>query len=165
MDSLDWPRGLIKYTSEKAQQGEKTRFLKAKNIGYGAAALGAALALVLSVVGQVPLDFSVEADAPAVVRAAVRWAYPEQLRNQDQQQDRPGRALRAGVEGLAMAELDLGQMEHLRLQPEQSLRILARVRVVPESGRRNPRNFRCRDAAARYRTAGAAAIRILPPFR
>jgi cytochrome c oxidase accessory protein FixG len=141
MDSLDWPRGLIKYTSEKAQQGEKTRFLKAKNIGYGAATLGAALALVLSVVGQVPLDFSVEqVRQPLFVQLSdgrIQNSYEIKINNKT---DRVV-PFALGVEGLAMAELDLGQMDHLRLQPEQSLRILARVRVVPESGRRNPQEF------------------------
>src|SRR5690606_13519513 len=59
MDSLGWQRGLIEYTSEKAQQGGKTRYFKPKNIGYGLAALGASVALIMSIVGQVPLDFTV----------------------------------------------------------------------------------------------------------
>lgn len=141
MDSLGWPRGLIKYTSEKAQHGEKTRFFKAKNIGYGAAALGSALALVLSVVGQVPLDFSVEqVRQPLFVQLSdgrIQNSYEIKINN------KTDRAVpfALSVEDLPGADLDLGHMEDLRLQPEQSLRILMRVRVMPDPARREARQF------------------------
>lgn len=145
MDSLGWPRGLIKYTSEKAQQGEKTRLLTAKNVGYGVALLAAIAALAASIIGAVPLDFTVaQVRQPLFVQLSdgrVQNSYEIKLNNKT---DRavPFVLEIAGLPG--GAELDMGQMDpgHLTLQPEQSMRLLARVRVMPHGDDARSREFR-----------------------
>jgi cytochrome c oxidase accessory protein FixG len=144
MDSLGWPRGLIKYTSEKAQQGEKTRLLTAKNVGYGVALLAAIAALAASIIGAVPLDFTVaQVRQPLFVQLSdgrVQNSYEIKLNN------KTDRAVPFVLEiaGLPGAELDMGQMDpgHLTLQPEQSMRLLARVRVMPHGDDARSREFR-----------------------
>ena len=144
MDSLGWPRGLIKYTSEKAQQGEKTRLLTAKNVGYGVALLAAIVALAASIIGAVPLDFTVaQVRQPLFVQLSdgrVQNSYEIKLNN------KTDRAVPFVLEiaGLPGAELDMGQMDpgHLTLQPEQSMRLLARVRVMPHGDDARSREFR-----------------------
>ena len=142
MDSLGWQRGLIKYSSERAQQGGKTRYFKAKNIGYGLAALGACVALIMSIVGQVPLDFTVaQIRQPLFVQMSdgrVQNSYEIKINNKT---DRVVPFV-LDIEDLREAELDLGQMTHLQLQPEQSLRLLARVRLPQGAQQVSPQPFR-----------------------
>lgn len=136
MDSLGWPRGLIKYTSEKAQQGEKTRLFSAKNVGYGVALLAAVVALATSILGAVPLDFTVaQVRQPLFVQLSdgrIQNSYEIKLNN------KADRAVPFALEiaGLPGAELEMGQVDpaHLTLHPEQSMRLLARVRLMPNGG-------------------------------
>lgn len=141
MDSLGWERGLIKYTSEMAQQGDKTRFFKAKNIGYGLAVVAAIVALVMSVIGDVPLDFSVaQIRQPLFVQMSdgrIQNSYEIKINNKT---DRPV-PFTVEAAGLDGAELDFGQMTNLKLQPEQSLRLLVRVRLAPDVQHMRPREF------------------------
>ncbi|MBZ0071573.1 MAG: cytochrome c oxidase accessory protein CcoG [Thiohalobacteraceae bacterium] len=143
MDSLDWPRGLIKYTSEKAQQGEKTRLFTAKNVGYGVALLAAIAALVMSILGAAPLEFTVaQVRQPLFVQLSdgrIQNSYEIKLNNKTDQ----AIPFVLEIAGLANAELDLGQVDptHLRLVPEQSMRLLARVRVMPQGGDAKSREF------------------------
>lgn len=144
MDSLGWPRGLIKYTSERAQHGEKTRLLTAKNVGYGMALVAAIAALAASIIGAIPLDFTVaQVRQPLFVQLSdgrVQNSYEIKLNN------KTDRAVLFALEiaGLPGAELDMGQVDpgHLTLQPEQSMRLLARVRVMPHGGDARSREFR-----------------------
>lgn len=141
MDSLGWERGLIKYTSEVAQQGEKTRFFKAKNIGYGLAVVGSIVALIMSIVGQVPLEFSVsQIRQPLFVQMSdgrVQNTYEIKINNKSQQVI----PFEVELAGLNDAELDFGQLVHLQLLPEQSLRLLARVRLAPQVQQIGPQAF------------------------
>lgn len=141
MDSLGWKRGLIKYTSEVAQQGGKTHFFKAKNIGYGLAAAASLVALIMSIVGQIPLDFSVsQIRQPLFVQMTdgrVQNIYEIKINNKTDQVI----PFQVNVVGLNQAELDFGQLARLQLQPEQSLRLLARVRVAVPDQHTGPRKF------------------------
>ena len=142
MDSLGWPRGLIKYTSERSQSGEKTRFLTAKNIAYGGALLISIAVLVLNIHNSMPLDFSVsQVRQPLFVQLSdgrIQNSYEIKLNNKtDKVVD-----FELQIAGLADAELDLGRLEDLRLQPEQSLRLLVRVRLQPEGEYKTSRLFR-----------------------
>ncbi|MBS1213359.1 MAG: iron-sulfur cluster-binding protein, partial [Proteobacteria bacterium] len=60
MDSQKWPRGLIRYTSENALDGRKTRLLKPKTIGYGVVLTAAAAILIWSVLTSAPYTGTVE---------------------------------------------------------------------------------------------------------
>jgi polyferredoxin len=60
MDALHYPRGLINYTSEHAIEKQKTRWFKAKNIGYALALLIAMVTLTISIAGRSPYELHVE---------------------------------------------------------------------------------------------------------
>lgn len=137
MDAQGWPRGLIKYTSERQQAGEKTRYLKLKTFGYGAGLTLAAALLIGSIATQAPLDASVsQVRQPLYVQLSdgrIQNSYEIKLNNKTEH------ALRVllAVEGLPGAELDLGHLTEVVLQPEQRLQVLARVRAPAggEAGR------------------------------
>lgn len=141
MDAQGLPRGLIRYTSEREQAGGKTRYFKPKTLGYGAVLTLALVLLVTSVMTQAPLDASVyQVRQPLYVQLSdgrIQNSYEIKLNNKT---ERPLR-IQLAVEGLPGAELDLGQLEEVVLQPEQRLQILARVRA-PVAGATSSRAFR-----------------------
>ncbi|MCB1877137.1 MAG: cytochrome c oxidase accessory protein CcoG [Chromatiales bacterium] len=132
MDSVGWERGLIKYTSERSRLGEKTRFIKAKTLGYGAAILVVSGALLWSVLTRGDLDMSAsQIRQPLFVLLSdgrIQNRYELKFNNKSEQT----LVLDIGLEGLPGAELDLGTLERIELAPEHSLRVMAKVRLAPE---------------------------------
>ncbi|AHE99629.1 cytochrome c oxidase accessory protein CcoG [Thioalkalivibrio paradoxus] len=134
MDRQGWPRGLIRYTSENALEGNKTRFLKLKTVGYGTAIVIVGTLLVLSVLHRPELDANVsQVRQPLFVQMAdgsTQNSYEIALNNKTQ---RP-LDLEIRVAGLEGAVLDLGRVEEIVLEPSQRTTVLARVRYHPEPG-------------------------------
>ncbi|MFO8154075.1 cytochrome c oxidase accessory protein CcoG [Thioalkalivibrio sp.] len=132
MDKQGWPRGLIRYTSESALEGRKTRFLKLKTVGYGSAILVVTGLLVLSILGRAELDASVsQVRQPLFVQmsdGSTQNSYEIALNNKTQ------RSLDLDIEvvGLEGATLDLGRIEEIELEPSQRTTVLARVRYHPD---------------------------------
>ncbi|MDD3517139.1 MAG: cytochrome c oxidase accessory protein CcoG [Chromatiales bacterium] len=128
MDAQGWPRGLVRYTSEHALEGAKTRVFKLKTLGYGLAVLVASVLLVVSVIDREPLEISLaQVRQPLYVvlsDGAIQNSYEIKVSNKSQ---RP-LTLDVRLHGLEGAELDLGRIEHIELGPEGSTRIMARVR-------------------------------------
>jgi cytochrome c oxidase accessory protein FixG len=141
MDKLGWPRGLIKYTSEREQHGGRTRRFTAKNVGYGLTLLIATAALIWSVAHQVKLDTSVsQIRNPLFVVLSdgrIQNSYEIKLNNKTSQ------AMEFALElsGLPGAELDLGRLEHIVVPAERSLRVMARVRLEAGGEHKAARGF------------------------
>jgi cytochrome c oxidase accessory protein FixG len=138
MDKLGWPRGLIRYTSQNALEGAKTRLLKGKTLGYGAALLIMTSLLVWSIATQAQLDASVgQVRQPLYVQlsdGSIQNSYEIKINNKTQ---RPV-DLRVELDGPEGMILDLGRLDLVRLQPEHSTTLLARVRYHVEPGSRGP---------------------------
>ena len=133
MDKQGWPRGLIRYTSESALEGGKTRFLKLKTVGYGTAIVVVAGLLVLSILGRAELDASVsQVRQPLFVQmsdGSTQNSYEIALNNKTQR----SLDLEIDVLGLEGATLDLGRVEEIVLEPSQRTTVLARVRYHPDA--------------------------------
>lgn len=131
MDSLKWPRGLIRYSSENELSGGKTRIIKPKTIGYGIVLSIAIIALGWSIAQQSEFNASIEqVRQPLFVvmsNGQIQNSYEIKLNNKS---IKPMR-LRISMQDLPNAELDLGALpnQEIVLQPEQRLRILAKVRM------------------------------------
>ncbi len=142
MDTMGWPQNLIGYTSEKQQQGGTTKLIKPKTIGYGAAILTAIGFLVASVVNQASLEMAVsQVRQPLYVMMSdgrIQNSYEIKINNKTNQLVR----LHLELLDLPGAELDLGKVERIQLRPDQSLRLMARVRYLPVSGDGAPHTFR-----------------------
>ena len=132
MDSVGYPRGLISYTSDKALSGEKTRWFKAKNIGYALSIIATTAALIWSVSTRSALELAVgQIRQPLSVTLSdgrVQNSYELKLSN---------KGLHATeylirLEALEGAELDLGHFDLITLAPEKTLRLMARVKVDPK---------------------------------
>jgi cytochrome c oxidase accessory protein FixG len=131
MDSLHWPRGLIKYTSDNARNGHPTHIIKPKTIGYGIILIAAMATLSWSIAHQLAYNAAVEqVRQPLFVTLSdgrIQNLYEIKLNN------RVTRSItvRISLEDLPGGELDLGGLELVTLDPQQQLRVLAKVRLSP----------------------------------
>ena len=131
MDKLNWPRGLIRYTSENTLNGKKSRLVKPKTIAYGVVLLAAIAALTWSVTTRSIYNVAIEQirQPLSVVLSdgRIQNSYEIKLNNKIMQPIE----LNIALEGLPGAELDLGNLEAVALEPQQRLRVLVRVRIDP----------------------------------
>jgi len=103
MDKIDKPRGLVRYTTDHALHGIKTRIFRPRLIGYGIALLVIAGLLAAAVMVRVPADLDVIRDRSRLYRVAsdgsVENSYRVQVRNMSQRDDTYQLSFR-GPEGL-----------------------------------------------------------------
>ena len=133
MDSLGWERGLIGYTSERrAETGQHARLLRPKVIGYAAILILAVGLLGWSVSNQAAFDFAVsQVRQPIFVRLSdgrIQNSYEIKVNN------KTNRTLKVKFRAVGLpegAELDMGRFEEVSLQPEQRLRLAAKIRATP----------------------------------
>ncbi|MDH5183512.1 MAG: cytochrome c oxidase accessory protein CcoG [Gammaproteobacteria bacterium] len=131
MDSVEYPRGLISYTSDKALSGEKTRWFKAKNIGYAVSIVATTAALIWSVATRDVLELAVrQVRQPLSVTLAdgrVQNSYEIKISNKGLVSSH----YRIELDNFHNAELDIGQRDVFTLAPEKTLRVMVRVKVDP----------------------------------
>jgi cytochrome c oxidase accessory protein FixG len=133
MESMGWERGLIGYTSERAQQsGQQARLLRPKVVGYAAVLFLAIGLLGWSVSHQAAFDFAVsQVRQPIFVRLSdgrIQNSYEIKINNKTNK----ALTLKFRASGLPKgAELDMGPFSEVSLHPEQRLRLAAKVRAMP----------------------------------
>ena len=141
MSSLGWGKSLIGYTSEKQAAGESSRIWKPKTVAYGLVLLAAIGSLGWRVSNQAQLEISVvQVRQPLFVRLSdgrVQNSYEVLLENKTNE----AVDLVIMMRGLAGAELDIGRLQSVRLQPQHSLRVLARVRWQSGHNIKGSRSF------------------------
>jgi cytochrome c oxidase accessory protein FixG len=129
MDGLDWPRGLVGYSSERALEGGRTRILKLKTVGYGLVLISAMGLLAWSVATRSQFAMSVEQlRQPLAVTLSdgrVQNRYEIKLNNKRLESTE----FAFSVVGLEGVELDLGNFDRVTLDGGQRLRIQAVVRM------------------------------------
>ncbi|MCP5424117.1 MAG: cytochrome c oxidase accessory protein CcoG [Gammaproteobacteria bacterium] len=132
MDQLHWPRGLVKYTSDTAKAGQPTRIIKPKTIGYGVVLCAAIAALTWSIMTSASYTATVEQiRQPLFVTLSdgrIQNTYEIKLNNKVTKKV----TFKVEVDKLPSAELHLeGLKDRVTLNPQQRLRVLARVRMPP----------------------------------
>jgi polyferredoxin len=131
MDKQQWPRGLIRYTSEHELAGEKTQFLKLRTVGYGLATLLATAYLVWMISSTKQLELSiVQVRNPLFVTlsdGSIRNSYEVKINNKTMA---PAK-YKLEIEGLDGAHLSLGNVTDLSVKPDTSLRLFAQVNYMP----------------------------------
>ena len=130
MDSLQWPRGLVAYTSEREMQGGgRAHLLRPKVLGYFAVLLVIVSTLVWSISHQQLFDMSItQVRQPLYVTLSdgrIQNSYEIKLNN------KLGEPLEVtfALDGFPEAELDMANFTIVTLEPEQRLRLMARVRA------------------------------------
>ena len=141
MDSIDYPRGLIRYSSEHALQHEKASRLNLKNLGY-ALALGLTIAaLVWSVVTRSDVELNVQQiRQPLSVQLSdgrIQNRYEIKVNNKTSNSMR----YRLSMQGLQQAELDMGHFAEIAVAAERSIKIQVLVRQDPKFARTSRQEF------------------------
>lgn len=138
MDNLKWPRGLVLYSSENALNGKKTRLLKPKTIGYGVILTAATTVLIWSVLTRAPYSGTVEQIRQPLYTelsdGSIRNSYEIKLNNKLT----APMTLGIRIEGLAGASLNMDGMERIALEPQERIKLLARVQIPPVAGSGSP---------------------------
>ena len=141
MDSLGWPRGLVRYTSARALRGERTRWYKPKNLGYGLVLLAAVVALAWSIGHRSSVEMAVrQVRQPISVTLSdgrEQNRYEIKINNKT---SRPA-VYRLVLEGLPGAELVVEGGAVFHLAPEASTKALALVRLHPKDARASRMSF------------------------
>lgn len=132
MDNLKWPRGLVRYTSENALNGKKTSLLKPKTVGYGIILTAAVSILTWSILTRAPYTATVEQVRQPLYSqltdGSIRNTYEIKLNNKLT----APMTLGINIEGLSGAVLDMDGMERITLDPQERLKLLARVQLAPD---------------------------------
>ena len=88
MDKINKPHGLIRYTTEHALQGEKTRLMRPRMIGYGLVLALMGVVFMIALANRIPADIDVIRDRGKLYRVAsnghIENSYRLQLRNMSQ---------------------------------------------------------------------------------
>jgi cytochrome c oxidase accessory protein FixG len=132
MDRMSYPRGLIRYTTENALEGQPTRVFRPRVIVYGVLLLGIAAALAVSLVLREPIRMDVVADRNALYRlvqndSVVENVYALKVMNMD---DRP-HTYRVSAEGLPGIRVKAQQP--FEVAPGEVRSVPARVQVERDS--------------------------------
>ena len=131
MDKMGYERGLIRYTTEHNMAGQKTRFLRPRLLGYGAAlAIMIGMFIVtLSNMAQVALD--VQRDRNVLYREArggnIENVYIIKVMNKGQET----RTFKLSVEGHPQLSLEM-QASRLTVEPSSLLQVPVNVQLAPE---------------------------------
>ncbi|TVR61183.1 MAG: cytochrome c oxidase accessory protein CcoG [Candidatus Competibacteraceae bacterium] len=137
MDNLQWPRGLVRYTSEKSLNGQKTQWLKPKTIGYGVILTVATALLIWSILTRATYTATVEQIRQPLYTllsdGSIRNNYQIKLNNQLTEP----MWIDIHIEGLPGATLLMEGMERIQLESQERLQLLARVQMAPSDQRQD----------------------------
>lgn len=136
MDQMNYPKGLIRYTTESAVSGEKPKILRPRMIIYAAILAGLVIALFSSVVTRTPLALDIIRDRNALYRETnqglVENVYTLKLINMDDGEH----AYTISVSGIEGIELDT-DLNPVPVAGREILSVPARVRADPYSLQRS----------------------------
>ena len=141
MTSIKFPTGLIKYSSEHELEGKKTQLLKPKNIGYALTLIATIILLVWSVATRSDIEMLVQQiRQPLYVTLSdgrVQNRYDIKINNKTTHAVK----YRISLEGLKDAELDMGKFREINLAAEHSIKLVAKVRMLPGNVSKNRTKF------------------------
>jgi cytochrome c oxidase accessory protein FixG len=130
MDKMEYPRGLIRYTTENAVLGKPVRVLRTRTVIYGSALLLLSAGVLAAVLMRTPLALDVLRDRNALYRETAQGlienVYTLKVINMDEREHR----YRVEIAGLPGATLIL-EHDDVRVGAGEVLAVPARVRVDP----------------------------------
>lgn len=128
MEHMEWPKGLIRYSSHKEDLGEQASLWTPKNIGYGATLVLMTALLIFSMATKPPLETSIyQTRNPLYVELSdgrIQNSYEIKLSNQSNKVQ----TWTLSLQNLDDAELDIGRVSEITVQPLQFINIYAKVK-------------------------------------
>ena len=141
MKSINFPTGLIRYSSESALEGKKSNLFNAKNIGYAITLLLTIIILIWSVANRSNVEMHVQqVRQPLSVTLSdgrILNRYNIKINNKTTKQVH----YRITIEGLSGAILDLDKFTTVLIEPQSSVRLLAKVRLLPDASHLSQNKF------------------------
>lgn len=132
MDSIKYPRGLIRYSSENQLHGARRRWYKPKNLGYITAILLVIGMLVWSIATRSLTEMSVsQVRQPLYVTlsdGSIQNRYELKIVNKSER----SRTYHLSLEGLDRAELHTGHFTEFRLKASESIKLQVSVKHIPQ---------------------------------
>jgi len=131
MDKMEYPRGLIRYTTHNSMAGEKTRILRPRILIYGTLLLAIATAAVVSLANRQMLAMNVLHDRHPLYRVLddgrLENGYQLKIMNRDQ----VNHSYAVEVEGLPDMEIEMDPPE-VSVPGGEVITVSARVTTYPE---------------------------------
>ncbi len=130
MDRMDYPRGLIRYTTENALEGKPAKLLRPRVVIYGLLLLALSGLFVTGIAMRTPLRLDIIPDRNTLYREAdgglVENVYTLKLMNMDQSPHEYTLSA-SGLEGLEI----ITRPETIEIAPGEVRTLPARIRVNP----------------------------------
>lgn len=127
MQSIDYPKGLIRYTSENKLQGKKSSPLNIKNIGYGLVLAVTIALLVWSIVTRSVLEMSIrQVRQPLYVELSdgrIQNRYVLKINNKTEFK----KIFSLSIHGLDKAKLSGNNLNNIEVSAEGSIQIHVKV--------------------------------------
>ena len=166
MDSINYPRGLIRYASENSLEGKKTHWLKGRTIGYGIFLIAIIGLLIWSIAHQTTVELTIRPiRKPMYVMMSdgrILNRYEIKINNKASEPKR----FELSVSGVKGAKLELGQENPVKVEPESSSIVLAKV-IIRNDEKANTRTyvtFKLQDVTDRTKPAlTKTSVFSLPP--
>ena len=153
MDKMNYPRGLIRYTTENALAGKPSRILRPRVLIYGGVLAAISAALVISVLLRIPLDVDVTRDRNTLYRETneglVENVYTLHILNMDNSAH-TYQLTADGIEGLRL----LSDVEGVTIDSGQSRELVVRVQV-------DPVNLKERSSHIRFRVQSEDSAKLV----
>src|SRR5690606_8025253 len=128
MDKMNYPKGLIRYSTQAAMDGQKTRVLRPRTLIYASALLVLVVGFFFAAAQRTLIEVDVLRDRNALYRrlddGRIENVYTIRLINKDTQPHE----MRLTVEGLSNAVLDTERDSYV-IAPEGVASIVARIQV------------------------------------
>jgi cytochrome c oxidase accessory protein FixG len=130
MDRMNYPRGLIRYTTENALEGKPAKLLRPRVVIYGALLLALAALFVTGIAMRTPLRLDIIPDRNTMFRQVeggmIENVYTLKLMNMDQSPHTYTLSA-SGLEGIKI----LTRPENVEIAPGEVRTLPARIRVDP----------------------------------
>ena len=153
MDKMQYPRGLIRYTTENALEGKPSRILRPRVLIYGAVLAAISAALVISVLLRIPLDVDVIRDRNTLYRETdeglVENVYSLRIMNMDNTAH-AYRLSADGIEGLRMHS----DVESVTIESGQVRELVVRLQA-------DPANLKERSSHIQFRVQAEDSTRLV----
>ena len=153
MDKMNYPRGLIRYTTENALEGKPSRILRPRVLIYGAVLAGISVALVTSVLLRIPLDVDIMRDRNSLYRETgeglVENVYTLRIMNMDNNVH-TYQLSADGIEDLRMQ----GDVEPVTIDSGQARELVVRLLA-------DPAHLKERSSHVRFRVQAQDSARLV----
>ncbi|MFP3872960.1 MAG: cytochrome c oxidase accessory protein CcoG [Thiohalophilus sp.] len=130
MDKMDYPRGLIRYTTENALEGKRTSILRPRIVVYGLLLILITAAVFYSIATRVPVELNVLRDRNTLYRETnqglVENIYTLKILNMDE----TAHTYRLTIDGPPQMELHMGR-ETLHVEGGSVTQVPVQLRIDP----------------------------------